>query len=427
VDEGLSMPDAFLERKERTKLIGIVSKLDEFGDSISRRNFVRYSAQLGRFDDSIVWEGTGRGVAGTLIGKLEEFGRLPEHPAYHALGALLIPLLELGDVNDQDKTFIADLISRYSLIDDPDLIGELRTQYNLPDDVAPKPALEVRPPINRSKLSPGPEFEIAIDDEAGLESVINSEDNFLDIHLMYGAIYCHQAVGHIEIPKGTAQGTGFLVGPDLLLTNKHVIEEQKYLEDAVVHFNFLKDHFSVSPKGRYVSCQPDFYKSSPVKELDYALIRLAECPLKDKSKDFANLKEEDKSIPNLVHNGQHRGYLTLASHNIMRNQRVNIIQHPRGQAMKVVMTQNYVVGVHKNGTHVNYIADTDNGSSGSPVFNQQWEVVALHRSGKPYPDESLSDTLKRLSKGKWKANHGITLRALIDDFKKNEIYSCLPK
>ena len=36
---------------------------------------------------------------------------------------------------------------------------------------------------------------------------------------------------------------------------------------------------------------------------------------------------------------------------------------------------------------MHYETDTAPGSSGSPVFNDQWEVVALHHSGVPRKDE----------------------------------------
>jgi len=418
------MPEALLDYEERKKLNRIVAGLYDFIEPRDRRIFIQESAGLERFVRAINLSGNPRIVAADLIGKLERFGELPERPTYNALGALLAAILHLGEVPPEDKSFIANLIVRYSLITDPRKISELRNEYNLPDQVSREPSPQhISPPLTQEKISPSPQFEVEIKDEEGLESIINSEDNFLNIHLLYGAIYCSQAVGRIEIPAGTPKGTGFMVGPDLMLTNQHVLKNQGYVQEAVVRFGYMVDASDVAPTGKVINLQPDFYYSSPAKELDYALVRLSERPLKQMSVDA---KLEDKSILNLVHLGKHRGYLTLAPRLIKENDRVNIIQHPEGDPMKVVMTQNHVVA-DMGVSRVHYVADTMNGSSGSPVFNQKWEVVALHHSGKPYPPDSVTNALKRAWKGKFRVNEGIPTRAILEDFGKKKIIRYLPR
>jgi hypothetical protein len=42
-----------------------------------------------------------------------------------------------------------------------------------------------------------------------------------------------------------------------------------------------------------------------------------------------------------------------------------------------------VINVNDNGTRVRYATNTDHGSSGSPCFNLDWEVVGLHHMGDP--------------------------------------------
>ena len=61
--------------------------------------------------------------------------------------------------------------------------------------------------------------------------------------------------------------------------------------------------------------------------------------------------------------------------------RLNIIQHPRGRKKEVVVQQNTLTDVHANVIH--YYSDTDYGSSGSPVFNNTWDLMALHHARKP--------------------------------------------
>jgi uncharacterized lipoprotein YddW (UPF0748 family) len=55
---------------------------------------------------------------------------------------------------------------------------------------------------------------------------------------------------------------------------------------------------------------------------------------------------------------------------------VVIIQHPQGKRKQVVVSSNRTKKLYKN--YLYYEADIDFGSSGSPVFNQQWQLVALH-------------------------------------------------
>jgi V8-like Glu-specific endopeptidase len=56
--------------------------------------------------------------------------------------------------------------------------------------------------------------------------------------------------------------------------------------------------------------------------------------------------------------------------------RVYIIQHPEGLPKQIGMHRNLVV--HVDDRVVQYLTDTKGGSSGSPVFNDRWGVVALH-------------------------------------------------
>ena len=56
-----------------------------------------------------------------------------------------------------------------------------------------------------------------------------------------------------------------------------------------------------------------------------------------------------------------------------------IIQHPGGGPKQIALAHNLVTFV--NHQFVHYLTDTMPGSSGSPVFNEAWQVIALHHSG----------------------------------------------
>ena len=61
-----------------------------------------------------------------------------------------------------------------------------------------------------------------------------------------------------------------------------------------------------------------------------------------------------------------------------------IIQHPEGGPKQLSFFHNVVVHVGEG--RVQYLTDTQPGSSGSPVFDRGWNVVALHHSGGWFSD-----------------------------------------
>ena len=57
---------------------------------------------------------------------------------------------------------------------------------------------------------------------------------------------------------------------------------------------------------------------------------------------------------------------------------VNIIQHPAGQPKQIAIRNNLAATLR--GSDLAYYTDTNGGSSGSPVCNDQWQVLALHKA-----------------------------------------------
>jgi V8-like Glu-specific endopeptidase len=60
------------------------------------------------------------------------------------------------------------------------------------------------------------------------------------------------------------------------------------------------------------------------------------------------------------------------------SEHVIVVQHPNGGYKQIVLTSNYVVAIKGHVLH--YTTDTMPGSSGSPVFNDSWQVVAIHHA-----------------------------------------------
>ena len=402
---------------ELNRVSSTVAGLYDFTDGGPRgRRILLEQSGLSRFVRGKDLSGSALIVASDIVTTTAKYGYLePEAPTKHALGALLSYLLTLGDLPWDDKTWLATLIVKYSLIADPAYIDKIRETYKITQVVAQPPAASQVAPSGTKAITEEPTFTIEDLDQGSLESIINSEDNFLDVSWLFGAIYSAQAVCRIEIPEGTPKGTGFLIGPTLVLTNQHVLKNEKYVKGAVARFDYRSDDTGiVSKPGRPFQFDPEFYYSSPATDLDYALVRLKERPLPPKP--GAKL---DVPLMDLVLGGDHRGYLIMRPDYIKDKDRVNIIQHPDGDPMKAVMTQNYVCN-DMTETRVHYVADTMGGSSGSPVFNRKWEVVALHHSGSPYPPPNNGDGKKEW-KNRFRVNEGIPCRAILEDFKQKDL------
>jgi endonuclease G len=81
---------------------------------------------------------------------------------------------------------------------------------------------------------------------------------------------------------------------------------------------------------------------------------------------------------------------------------VSIIQHPGGAPKALTIRENKITDVVDD--YIQYSADTKEGSSGSPVFNDEWIVVALHHAGVPDPKGS----------GQYISNEGVRISSIVD-------------
>ena len=99
---------------------------------------------------------------------------------------------------------------------------------------------------------------------------------------------------------------------------------------------------------------------------------------------------------------------------------LNVIQHPDGRPKQVALQQNELIDRVDDFLH--YRTDTAPGSSGAPLFNNQWEIVGLHHSGVPERNAnnqivSVDGTPWQPFMGeatiKWIANEGIRISSIM--------------
>jgi V8-like Glu-specific endopeptidase len=107
--------------------------------------------------------------------------------------------------------------------------------------------------------------------------------------------------------------------------------------------------------------------------------------------------------------GAQWSWVPLVPGKVAVDERINIIQHPGGQAKQIAMQSNLVEYVDARVTQ--YVTTTMPGSSGSPAFNDTWEIGALHHAGGTLPEASTGSRHYR--------NEGILVAAIVAALEAN--------
>lgn len=223
-----------------------------------------------------------------------------------------------------------------------------------------------------------------------LEKLLEGSSIFLDI------AQWRQGLGESEARtcridyQGMARGTGVLIGPDLVLTNHHVVEpllgaSPEHVHNWTCRFDHkLSESGDIVAAGRIVALVPDWCVDAlPPSEHDAAPDPKPEPS--DEELDFALLRLAEPAGHDPVDNdaGRTRGWVAVRSDIDEHEPVIAIIQHPRGLPMKLALALEKRLSINKRGNRVRYEVATEPGSSGAPVFDSNWRLVALHHSGDP--------------------------------------------
>lgn len=203
-----------------------------------------------------------------------------------------------------------------------------------------------------------------------LEAIVGDDDSVW-LSFFSRALTVARGVGRIvaleagEPPR--AVGTGVLIGPNLLLTNNHVVPDDATAEGMAVQFQYEYDDNGGERPFDTCSLKPDraFHTDE---ELDFTVVAVD---------DLGGVAP-----------GRKYGPVTLieATGKAVKAETLNVIHHPRGDRKRASIRQNQMVA--EDDLWLRYISDTRDGSSGAPVFNDQWEMVALHHGGVERTDDA---------------------------------------
>ncbi|AFZ38292.1 DNA/RNA non-specific endonuclease (plasmid) [Stanieria cyanosphaera PCC 7437] len=219
------------------------------------------------------------------------------------------------------------------------------------------------------------------------EAIQGNTADYVGVAWLEAGRIASNAVARIIFRDGEPRGTGFLVSDQLLLTNNHVIEDKDRATGLIVEFRYEIRLGETAPAPiRFELDSSTFFVTEDRDDLDFTLIALG--------------RQLTPGV-NLTDFGCCPISSSSAKHSV--GEPVTIVQHPDGYYKQVVLRENRIV--HRGDNVLHYIADTEGGSSGSPVFNDAWQVVALHHWGSPHREQSADTNV----------NEGIRISAIVTE------------
>lgn len=381
--------DPTLSDEEKDRLISILANTNFMFEAQQRRTFFEQTRLSSKWFLNLIAGNDVYSIAENVVQDALRLGRPigGEPKGYTVLGAILNRLVQTDQIGQSDGYFVASLISRYKLIDldDPGVA------------VAPllRKLLQLQPVFPQVGEATKSIFEKAI---------VGREDLYLEMGIWTEKLVrIIRQICRITVPvpgNKASYGTGFLVGPDLLLTNYHVIQDllpekgaTANPQNVLIEFDYIRWRIGqqpgpVSPYRLKPGTQADWLiDKSPYSPQDWAVPPGLPA---DNELDYALLRLESTAADEKI-NGSPRGWVERPQqeHVFEERESLYIIGHPllklhddpAGTApLKGVLAKDSVIGVNANGTRVTYETATEHGSSGSPCFTEQWELVAMHHA-----------------------------------------------
>ena len=250
--------------------------------------------------------------------------------------------------------------------------------------------------------------QLAVANRAIVFERLIGKSDLLRINYLERGLRAAKAVGHIDVRNGNdtpvADGTGFLISPRLLMTNAHVLLDEDEGNHSLVEFDYEDDVNSIPKRKRIFALQANefFYRNE---DLDFAIVAVSGTDVRGE----ANLDDY--------------GFIRMraVSGKAIPSENVTIVQHPEGRSKEIACRSNEVI--RRQGIYIHYSADTHPGSSGAPVFSDEWELVALHHAGVHATnndgqilnkDGDLWDADQGEDAIEWEANEGIRISAILE-------------
>ena len=200
----------------------------------------------------------------------------------------------------------------------------------------------------------------------------------------------------LEGGRGEALGSGFLIGPDAVLTNYHVVNnylQGNQAQNLQVRFDAGPRQDRIRQAGEGVTFGVDeiplaapytdgdplnLQKAPAENELDFAILLLSEAA--------GNARVGGVAGPGQV--VVERGWMAMPEGDpvVEAGDPLIIYQYPGGRELMMAIDTEAVVETKWDDMRLRYRNNTEPGSSGSPVFDMEWKLMALHHAGGPGPE-----------------------------------------
>lgn len=317
------------------------------------------------------------------------------------------------------------------------------------------------------ELKVGEVGRVGLEEMDWMERIVPLENNLLPVHFLEEGAVVQRAVCRVNI--GNTFGTGFMVSPTIMMTNWHVLRTTLDARRAKIEFNYQLDHngnpqgvetYTLMPENLFYSNRDLDFAVVKVKPqwrvLPFPGYGAQKFPQKygfapqgeeETGIPFAGVGEETEYPYEQMMGGEYPqyggpgttrptppaitqlrqqplmslrrvkmmagirwGFIPLP-HEVMyagpadgrHGQHVNIIQHPKARRKEVALQDNTITNIYDK--RVRYRTDTEPGSSGSPVFNNAWDLIAIHHAAGDNRD------------GVWLNNEGMRLDCIVDELR----------
>ncbi len=227
-------------------------------------------------------------------------------------------------------------------------------------------------------------------DKDTLEKIQGPSNTLMPMGWVYKAIEVSKSVCQVIRADGT-KGTGWLLEGGWMITNHHVIPNKKLAETTKLVFDHEENLHGTKRISAEYRLDAETAIFSNLLNLDYALIKVRDTSLNPLSY-WGQLKVDILREPQI-------------------GDFVNIIQHPLGEHKQIALTRNDVIAIDKH--KIFYRTDTQKGSSGAPVFDNNWSVIALHHAGKT--EEEGGIVINGATGERQGANEGILIKVIMED------------
>ena len=234
--------------------------------------------------------------------------------------------------------------------------------------------------------------------DSGAEAIQGETIDYIDAVFLPIGARAARTVARALVDRGhTPKGSGFMISPRLFITNNHVLIDAEAAAGAWIDFNYELDETGAPAAEIIFELDPEaFFHTVSWELLDYSVVAVGK-----RVRGTGELSDQ--------------GFCPLCDcgHKHAIGMPVNIIQHPLGREKKLVVRQNRLVARYEHVLH--YEADTEKGSSGSPVLNDAWEVIALHHWGEPHLETRSVDGVD----SPVTVNEGVRISAIVDDLNEH--------